>query len=62
METEPKKTEVEKTSAELEQAIIDKILFKDNLGGIIQDLIENTLLSNENKLSKGMSAKDFDIS
>ena len=61
METEPKKTEVEKTSAELEQTIIDKILFKDNLGGIIQDLIENTLLSNENKLSKGMSAKDFDI-
>ena len=61
METEPKKTEEQKTSAELEQEIIDKILLKDDLGILVQDLITNTLLSNENKLSKGMSAKDFDI-
>ena len=61
MEDEPKKKEIQKTSAELEQEIIDKILLKDELGALIQDLIFNTLLSKENKLSQGMSAKDFDI-
>ncbi len=41
METEPEqeKTTKGKTSEELEQEIIDKILLKDNLAAQIQDLI-----------------------
>ena len=64
METEPeiKKTTKEKTSEELEQEIIDKILLKDNLGAQIQDLILNTLTSKDNKMSPGMTAQDFDNS
>ena len=60
-EPEPKKTTKEKTSEELEQEIIDKILLKDNLGAQIQDLILNTLTSKDNKMSPGMTAQDFDI-
>ena len=49
-----------KKETDFEQDIIDKILFKGN-GSMFQDLIVNTLLSKENKLSQGMSSKDFDL-
>ena len=49
-----------KKETDFEQDIIDNILFKGN-GSMFQDLILNTLLSKENKLSQGMSSKDFDL-
>ena len=59
MEPEPKNV---KKSEELEQEIIDNILFKDqNLAISFQDLISNTLLSKDNCLSQGMTAQDFDL-
>ena len=53
--------ENKESAKDLEQTIIDSILFKETLGGQFIDLFENTLLSKINKLSPGMTSNDFDI-
>ena len=57
MEDEPKK----KSASELEEHIINKILLKDDLGDIVEDLLKNSLISKDNKMSPGMKVEDFDL-
>ena len=60
MESEPKK-EKEETVEKLEENIINNILLKNDSKTFLSDFIENTMLSENNKLSKGMKDEDFDI-
>ena len=60
MESEPKKGK-EETVEKLEENIINNILLKNDSKTFLSDFIENTMLSENNKLSKGMKDEDFDI-
>ena len=60
MESEPKKGK-EETVEKLEENIINNILLKNDSKTFLSDFIVNTMLSENNKLSKGMKAEDFDI-
>ena len=60
MESEPKKGK-EETVEKLEENIINNILLKNDSKTFLSDFIVNTMLSEDNKLSKGMKAEDFDI-
>ena len=60
MESTEEKRE-DKSAEKLELEIMEKILLKDNVGVILQDLLKNTMLSENNKFSPGMKYEDFDI-